>query len=122
MHIKPLDIAITVLAAGLVAVSAIWAYGGSGGEPEAVISGVEGEWIYPLSSDREVQVQGPIGTTVVEIKDKSVRIEESPCPNQTCVAAGAISQPGQWLACLPNQVMVHVEGGKAHAGVDASVY
>jgi len=107
---------------GIVAASAIWAYGPQSGDAKVVIKAQGGEWIYPLSIDREIKVPGPLGDTLVGIHDKTVRIEDSPCPNKTCVAAGAISKAGQWIACLPNQVLVRVEGGSEDAGIDASVY
>ena len=122
MRIKALDLVIVLAAAGAVAISAASAYGPGKGRAEVTITGKDGEWVYPLSPDREVPVAGPLGTTLVEIRAKAVRIEDSPCPNKTCIAAGAISSPGQWLACLPNRVFVRVEGGRTDEGVDAGVY
>ncbi len=122
MRLKPLDIVIAIAAAGLVAFSAVSAYGTGGGQASAVLKGRGGEWVYPLGADRELRVAGPLGDTVVEIRDKKVFIEDSPCPNKTCIAAGSIDSPGEWLACLPNQVFVSIEGRRADGGVDASVY
>jgi hypothetical protein len=122
MRIRPLDIIIILVSMGIVAASAIWAYGPKSGDAKVVIKAQGGEWIYPLSTDREIKVPGPLGETLVGIHNKTVRIEDSPCPNKTCVAAGAISEAGQWIACLPNQVLVRVEGGAEDAGIDASVY
>jgi len=122
MRLRPLDLAIGLVAAGVVAFSAIAAYGQGGGQAEAVIRGRDGEWVYPLTADRELRVDGPLGETTVVIRDKTIRITDSPCPNKTCIAAGAIGKPGQWVACLPNQVFVSVEGRGAGGGVDAIVY
>ena len=122
MRLKPLDIIIAVVAVGAIAIGAASAYGPGGGKLSAVLKGRGGEWVYPLSADREVRVAGPLGDTIVEISGKTVRIIDSPCPNKTCIAAGAISKPGQWVACLPNQVFVSVEGRRANDGIDASVY
>jgi len=122
MRIKILDIVIAVVAAGIVAASAAAAYGPGTGKPNVVIKGRDGEWVYPLSVDRSVEVSGPLGNTLVVINGGSVRIKDSPCPNKTCVAAGAIERNGQWVACLPNEVLIRVEGGHSDAGVDASVY
>jgi hypothetical protein len=99
-----------------------WAYAPGSGEARAVIKGRDGEWVYPLSADRIVDVAGPLGSTRVEIRGKAVHIEESACPNKTCIAAGFIEKNGQWIACLPNQVLVRVEGGSSDAGVDASTF
>jgi hypothetical protein len=88
-----------------------------------VISDGKDEWLYPLDASRDVEVPGPLGTTVVEIKDGNARVLDSPCPNKTCIAAGEISLNGQWLACLPNRVFVRIEGGPSDGDtVDAGVY
>jgi hypothetical protein len=122
MRLKFLDLVIALVAAGAIALSAASVYGPGKGRADVAITGRDGEWIYPLSVDRDVSVAGPLGDTYIEIRGKSARITDSPCPNKTCIAAGAIAKPGQWLACLPNRVFVRIEGGNANAGVDASVY
>lgn len=121
-HLKPLDLVIALAAAALVAATAAYAYSPGKAQLSAVIKGPSGEWVYPLSADRQVAVPGPLGDTLIAIKDRSLRILDSPCPNKTCIAAGSIDRPGQWLACLPNDVVVHIEGGGEDAGVDATVY
>ena len=122
MRLKTLDVVIAVAAAAFVAITAVSAYEPGGGQAGAVIKGRDGEWVYPLTTDRELRVAGPLGDTVIEIRGKSLRVEDSPCPNTTCVATGSIDRPGQWLACLPNQVIVRIEGRRQDGGVDASVY
>jgi hypothetical protein len=122
MRIKGLDFAIILLSAGMLAASALWAYGSSAGKENVVIQGKGGEWIYPLSSDRTIDVEGPLGSTRVEIAGNSARIADSPCRNKTCIASGSIARKGQWLACLPNEVLVRIEGGAGDAGLDASAY
>jgi hypothetical protein len=123
MRLRVLDAAIIAASAALVAASAAWAYAPGSGEARAVVKGRGGEWIYPLDEDREVRVEGPLGDTLIRIEAGAARIEDSPCPNKTCVATGAIARPGQWAACLPNGVLLRVEGGgAADGGVDASAY
>ncbi|MGA2545163.1 MAG: NusG domain II-containing protein [Rectinemataceae bacterium] len=122
MRLKPLDIVIAIAAVGVIAFTAVVAYGPGGGQASAVLTGKGGEWVYPLSVDRVIRVAGPLGDTIVEIQNGAIRIKDSPCPNKTCIAAGSIERTGQWLACLPNQVMVRIEGRRADAGVDASAY
>ncbi|HSV55538.1 MAG TPA: NusG domain II-containing protein [Magnetospirillaceae bacterium] len=115
---RPRRIRITVVdaAAILAACAAVFLSSqhaaAAAGEPQAVITAGDGrEWIYPLPGERKVRISGPLGTTVVQIREDDVLIDSSPCPNQTCVAIGKIGQPGQWVVCLPNQVMVRIEGG-----------
>jgi hypothetical protein len=122
MRLKSLDIAVLILCAAVIAVTAALVYSGSRAEPQVSISGKGGEWVYPLKTDRRVEVQGPLGITVVQIRDGSVRIVDSPCPNKTCIAAGAISRPNQWIACLPNAVFVRVTGAAGRSEIDAGAY
>ena len=74
--------------------------------------------LYDLSRDREIEVRGPLGSTVVRIHDGTARVISSPCQNQTCVQSGAIARTGQWIGCLPNGVFLSIEGGRG-ADVDA---
>jgi hypothetical protein len=121
-RLKPLDFVIALASLCLLAFVSIAAYGPGGGQVNAILKGRDGEWDYPLTTDREIKVAGPLGDTLVEIQGKTVRILDSPCPNKTCIAAGSIDRPGQWLACLPNEVIVRIEGRRDDAGVDASVF
>ncbi|WP_031538443.1 MULTISPECIES: NusG domain II-containing protein [unclassified Bacillus (in: firmicutes)] len=45
----------------------------------------------------------------VEIKDESIRIKSSTCPEQICVNTGYISKPGPSIICLPHRVVISVE-------------
>ena len=122
MKLRILDWIILVVCAAAISVSAVFVYGGGHDAPRVVVSGKGGEWIYPLDKDGHIEVKGPLGITKVGIAGGAVHIEDSPCPNKTCIAAGSIREPGQWLACLPNAVFVRIEGGKKEGSVDASVY
>lgn len=62
----------------------------------------------PLSLDKTVEVEGPAGKTVVEIRDSKVRIKESPCANKICLHQGWIRNGA--IICLPNRVIVSVSG------------
>ncbi|PIE99058.1 MAG: hypothetical protein CR988_00640 [Treponema sp.] len=71
-----------------------------------------GVWVYPLNKDITVNISGAVGKTVVEIKGGSISVISSPCPNKTCVNSMSISKPNSWIACLPNKVIVFIEGGE----------
>jgi hypothetical protein len=123
--VKPkfLDIVVILAAASLTAASAVYAYTG-GGELRVVVRSGGRQWVYPLSAQATVAVAGALGETVLRIADGSVRVESSPCPNQTCVAAGPVHRRGTWLACLPNEVIVTIEGNESaikpkEDGIDA---
>ncbi|MEI6876114.1 MAG: NusG domain II-containing protein [Spirochaetota bacterium] len=122
MRLKPLDfliIAVALVATVFVSVAVL---GGRDGGISVRISGPDGEWDYPLARDREVKVSGPLGTTLVSIREGRVLVEASPCRNQTCVFAGSIDRGGQWLACLPNRVFVRLEGGARGEALDGATF
>ncbi len=118
--LKPADVAIIVASALAFFLSAMAIY--SGPAPASlVVSSGDNEWIYPLAAERTIEVQGPIGITLISIKDGQARIIASPCTNQTCVASAAVSHKGDWSACLPNGIFIRAEGDYEDSDVDAVV-
>lgn len=61
-----------------------------------------------LNRDSIINVQGPIGTTVVKISNRQVRILSSPCRDKLCMHMGAIDARGGVLVCVPNEVSVRI--------------
>jgi hypothetical protein len=109
--LKPLDVVCLVSALALISFSLIPLSGGRGDRNTIRLKGEGGVWVFPLDAEETVAVPGPLGDTVVEIRGGRARVLSSPCQNQTCVAAGSVHTHGQWVACLPNRVLVSVEGG-----------
>jgi hypothetical protein len=64
-----------------------------------------------LLEDRKIPVDGLLGRSLLQIEDGRIRFTESPCPGRYCIHTGWISRTGQVAACLPNGVVVEVEGG-----------
>jgi len=64
----------------------------------------------PLSSERRINVHGPLGDSVIEIHAGRVRFVSSPCHGKQCVHSGWLSHSGELAACLPNGIMVSVIG------------
>ena len=71
-------------------------------DEEVVITSSGKEYIYPASEDRIIPVEGPLGETLVEIRNGDVRIISSPCPEKTCLEM----KIGNAICCLPNRVLV----------------
>ncbi len=120
MSIRPLDVLIVALSAVALVALSISVYGGPAAAVLVVSSG-EQEWIYPLSEDRELEVQGLLGITYIHIGDGRAHIEDSPCANKTCIASPPIGNTGDWSACLPNGVFIRIEGAEDEDGLDATV-
>ncbi|MBQ2464996.1 MAG: NusG domain II-containing protein [Treponema sp.] len=84
-----------------------------------VQSSAGGEYVFPLDRDGLYNVAGLHGDSVIEVLDGKARFKDSPCPNKTCVQQGFISLPGEWAACLPNDVFIMVQGAAKKGSVDA---
>ena len=73
------------------------------------------EYEYSAASDGTYTVEGTLGKTTFEIKDKKVRIIDSPCQNKTCIKQGFHTP----LVCLPNNVIITVISGHENRDFDA---
>lgn len=122
MRVRFFDILAVVIAAAAIGGFSVLAYSGGRGPAEVVIEASGARWIYPLSQDRTVNVPGPLGDTIVVVEGGKAFVKDSPCPDKLCVLAGAIGTPGQWVACLPNRVMVSIRGGSAEQSVDVTSF
>ena len=109
-EIRFLDLLLIAAALAAAVFLAIQVYANTSEEPYLVIESPEGRWLYRMDNPVEADIPGPLGTTHVILKDGKARITESPCPNQTCIAAQPISRPGDWSACLPNRVLIRIDG------------
>ena len=72
-----------------------------------------------LSENKIIAVPGPIGVSIIEIKDGRVRMLSSPCPDKLCIKEGYIDKAGQVIICIPNRIVIKIEG---RAGLDALTY
>jgi hypothetical protein len=119
---RPLDAAVIILVL-LVIVLVSFPVSGNKGTPSRLLVQSEGQtFIYPLNSDRMIEVQGPDGITSLEISDGRARFVESPCPDKLCISHGWLARAGSWTACLPNKVFASVEGGEEEPEIDFLAY
>ena len=103
-HLLPLDILIIILVAACGIFLTVRGLGRKGSRIVVNAAGVKYE--YSAELDGTYTVAGELGETTFEIKDGRVRITDSPCPNKTCISQGWHNP----LVCLPNKVMITVEG------------
>ena len=86
---------------------------------QAIVEAEDGSGlILHLSEDGRWQVHGPLGETIIEVRDGCIRVEDSPCPHKLCVQMGCRNRRGDIIACIPNKVIIHVQGGGAGQAVD----
>jgi len=60
--------------------------------------------------DTSLVIPGPLGETEVRIEDKKVWVTKASCPNKLCMRQGKISKPGEAIICLPNRIVVTIQG------------
>ena len=75
-------------------------------------------YILPLDEDRTVSVEGPLGKTLIEIKERRVRVTDSPCRNKLCIRQGWVRSGT--IICLPNRVVITVGDHDKSTTVDAT--
>ncbi|MDX8397777.1 MAG: NusG domain II-containing protein [Mariprofundaceae bacterium] len=72
---------------------------------------------YPLHDSKTIhfQAQGDIGISEIIIDQHGVRIQHSPCVNQRCTLSGHRHHIGDILACVPNKILVSIQGQSQQA-------
>ena len=112
-----LSIAIVAVAVAL----GVYLYWGSSGEgAKTAVIMQYGEVVTQIDLDGLTEpVTMELGgdyTTVITAENGRICISSSTCPNQYCVHTGWLTEPGQTAVCLPNRVVVKIEGD---SGFDA---
>jgi hypothetical protein len=111
LNLKPGD--FLTLLAGVLATLWIAASVWSGGVADTAIIRSGGKIFkeVPLSHDQQIEVPGPLGTSIITIEKHKARITSDPSPRQYCVRQGWLQQAGEIAICLPNEVSVELSGG-----------
>ncbi len=73
----------------------------------------------PASVDTTFTVHGRLGPIIIEINNRSAYVKSSSCPGKICVKTGAITKPGQAIACVPNRLLIIAEGYRKQDKIDA---
>ena len=107
--LKALDFIFLLVFIAILCLSILSINKTSSKTPTVIITSPDGQYIYPLDKDREIQVKGLIGISVIQIKNGKASFKDSPCPNKTCVAATPVFRNFEWSACLPNQIFIRIE-------------
>ena len=77
---------------------------------------------YALSEDRIERIDLGNGSyNVLTISGGYAMVSEASCPDQICVHHNHIRYSGETIVCLPNKLVVEVEGGQNN-GIDGSTY
>lgn len=121
MKFRPFDYVAFIVALAVLVTVSVYTYAGRSGPTSVRIEAAGAVWLYPIDEDRNVAVAGPLGDTVVAIRDGAAQVLRSPCPHKICISMGQIRDSGEWIACLPNRVFIRIEGGEPDE-IDATTY
>ncbi len=117
-------LAAAFLALALAAYGAVALYSASGEKGGEAVVFLDGEEYgrYPLEKDATVEVSLPDGRrNVLKIADGKADMTEATCPDKICVNHRPIGKTGESLICLPNRVVVEIQGGEGME-VDGSTH
>ncbi len=106
----PGDWLIIGLAAALVGLSIpmFW----QGGMADRAIVRQEGQVFadIDLKARKQIEVPGPLGTTLIAVEPGRARVVSDPGPRQYCVKQGWLMRPGEIAICAPNRVSLQITG------------
>jgi len=108
--VKPLDILVIALSLVAAVLSVAFAHSAQGKAAFLVVSAPTGEWRYPLDKNMTESIPGVLGNSVIIVENGRARFVDSPCTNKVCVLHAPLGNAGHWSACLPNKIMLRIEG------------
>ena len=82
-------------------------------EGNTVRVSVSGEVVktFSLNEDVQYEIEGKDeGRNLLIIENGEAWVEEASCPDGLCINMGKIDTVGQSIVCLPNQVVVSIQG------------
>jgi len=116
--IRPGDWLTLALAALLVGASFPFLWSGERADRAVVRSAGRVVAELPLSRDQSMRVTGPLGESVIAVRQGRARVESDPSPRQYCVRQGWLERAGDVAICLPNQVSLELAGrGKPYDSI-----
>ncbi len=95
----------------LMTVSSIFAFHALKPRGETILISANGKTLgfYPLDRDRIIRAVGPVGTTVIQIKNGQAAIIQAPCAHKLCQKMGPIPSRGRAMICIPNRIVVEIK-------------
>ena len=103
---------IVILVTGI----AVFIFSTTSQQPGAAIKVVSGHdvlGVYNLETEREIRIEEN-GLNVIAVSNGSAVMKESDCPGGDCLKQDAVNRAGQSIVCLPNRVLISIEGQSEH--------
>lgn len=71
-----------------------------------------------LGSAETYRILGVAGEIELRVEQDGIRVTHSECPGKICMRQGVISNKGQIIVCVPNQMIITIDG-EAGRSLDA---
>ncbi len=68
-----------------------------------------------LGSDQTHLIHGIAGAIELRVAQGGIRVIRSECPEKICMKQGAISNKGQIIVCVPNKMIITIDGEAGHS-------
>ncbi|WP_195937788.1 NusG domain II-containing protein [Romboutsia sp. 1001713B170131_170501_G6] len=75
----------------------------------------------PLSSfkgENTLTIKSKHGTNDVLVKDNKIKIIKANCKDKLCIKQGEISNVGESIICLPNELIIEIKGAEKDSSSD----
>lgn len=75
----------------------------------------------PLSSfkgEKTLTIKSKHGTNDVLVKDNKIKIIKANCKDELCIKQGEISNVGENIICLPNELIIEIKGAEKDSSSD----
>ena len=69
------------------------------------LTGHQGNQDIPLNCEQDGQTH----YNLIRVEQNTIAIIAADCPDKICVHTGAISQPGEIIACLPHKLIIEIK-------------
>lgn len=73
-----------------------------------------------MAKNDNYTVDGTLGEVLIEVKDKSIRVEKETSPYHLCSIQGWVKYANVPIVCLPNHIVIIIENA-ADSGEDTQV-
>jgi len=123
---KLVGIVLLIIVVIALIVTSIYKTSIKGSENIAVIKS-EGKLLKAIDLNKVVEPQEFIIKTdkgnynIISVKHNGIRVKAADCPNQVDVKVRWISQPGELIVCLPNKLIISINGD-ANKAIDGGTF
>ncbi|MCR5725676.1 MAG: NusG domain II-containing protein [Treponema sp.] len=109
-RIRPFDFVVLLAALAVLTGSFFLARKSAHRGQVLVVRAGKTEYAYSLMENQELHIKGPLGESTILIENGSACFTDSPCTNKVCIHAGKLKKTGDVAACLPNAILLVIEG------------